>query len=59
MDIVLSYVVADPAAFAAAENPYIIAPTCPSGEVLINGECKPNTYTPPDWEHNPLNPNHI
>lgn len=59
MDVVLSYVVEDPVAFQEAENHYILNPTCPSGQTLINGECKPNSYTPTDWEHNPLNPNHI
>ena len=47
MDIILSYVVEDPAQFQAAENPYVMAaPPVPDPVVT-------------DWEHNPLNPNHL
>lgn len=48
MDIVLSYVIEDPAAFQAAENPYVQAPSQNGGGVYTG-----------DWEHNPLNPNHL
>jgi hypothetical protein len=35
MDLILSYVIEDPAAFQAAENPYVVAPT-PAPEPTFN-----------------------
>lgn len=49
LSTILSFTETDPVAFQAAENPYVQAPAPAQPTGVYSG----------DWEHNPLNPNHL